>query len=143
MVPAEIVILQALPLTPNGKLDRRALPAPHQAKAEETAGEDPCNELERTIAQAWRETLNTERVGIHENFFDLGGHSVLVVQVHRKLRERLGRDISIIDLFKYSTISTLAEHLSREDGQPESKFDMIQDAAKRQKEARQRRNRGR
>jgi amino acid adenylation domain-containing protein len=111
MVPAAVVILDTLPLTRNGKLDRSALPAPRFGLR--TAHEQlPANGLERWMAEVWQELLGLPQVGVEDNFFDLGGHSLLITQVHRRLRERLGRDISIIELFEYPTIRSLTRHLA-------------------------------
>ena len=115
MVPAAFAVLEAWPLTPNGKIDRRALPAPEGLHLHlETADVAPQNELERTIATVWQEFLHVEKVGRHENFFDLGGHSLLLVQIHSTLRATLNRDITLIDLFRHPTISSLAKYLSQE-----------------------------
>jgi natural product biosynthesis luciferase-like monooxygenase protein len=111
MVPSAVVVLQAMPLTPNGKVDRRALPEPHAAPAMRPAAA-PENELEKTIAAIWREVLGLPQVGTSDNFFDLGGHSLLVVQVQRRLREACGREISITDMFRLPTIGALAAHLA-------------------------------
>lgn len=115
MVPAAFVVLDALPLTPNGKVDRRALPSPSQARpALEATYLPPQNEVERAIATVWQEVLGIEKVGVHDNFFDLGGHSLLMVQVRTRLRAVLPTDVSIVDLFKYPTISLLTRYVSQE-----------------------------
>ena len=110
MVPSAVVVLQAMPLTPNGKVDRRALPEPQSALALRPAAA-PANELEKTIAAIWQEVLGLPHVGTSDNFFDLGGHSLLVVQVQRRLRDACGREVSITDMFRLPTISSLAAHL--------------------------------
>jgi amino acid adenylation domain-containing protein len=113
MVPSAFVLLEALPLTPNGKLDRRVLPAPEGLRPElQALYVVPRTEIERMIATVWQEVLRIERVGLYDNFFDLGGHSLLLVQVHSKLREVFGEDLSIIDMFKYPSINALTKHLS-------------------------------
>ncbi len=112
MVPAAFVPLEALPLTPNGKLDRRALPAPEQARPDqEGTFVAPRNEVEGKIAAAWQETLGLERVGIDDNFFDLGGHSLLLVRLHSRLQELLGAELSLVDLFRFPTVASLAQFL--------------------------------
>jgi hypothetical protein len=112
MVPSAFVMLGALPLTPNGKLDRRALPPPDRAHPE-LGGTLPRTPGEETVAAIWREVLQLERVGVHDNFFDLGGHSLLLVRVHGRLRETFPRrDVSIVDLFRHSTVAALAAYLS-------------------------------
>jgi amino acid adenylation domain-containing protein len=113
MVPAALMALPALPLTPNGKLDVRALPAPAALRPELAAPyAAPESELERIIATVWRQALRVDKVGIHDNFFDLGGHSLLLAQVHARLREALGRELSLIDLFKNPTVHALAAALA-------------------------------
>ncbi|MHC5720227.1 MAG: AMP-binding enzyme, partial [Nostoc sp.] len=84
MVPSVFVLLKEMPLLPNGKVDRRVLPDQPQLNLEENIVA-PETELEQTIAIIWQEVLHVEKVGIHHNFFDLGGHSLLMVQVHSKL----------------------------------------------------------
>ncbi|MEX2209206.1 MAG: MupA/Atu3671 family FMN-dependent luciferase-like monooxygenase [Myxococcota bacterium] len=113
MVPALFVSLAALPLTPNGKIDRKRLPAPEQHKPRTLVQfVAPQNALEGTIAEVWREVLKVETVGAEDNFFDLGGHSLLVVQVHRALREKLPQPLSLTDLYRFPTIRSLAEFLA-------------------------------
>ncbi|HEX7186034.1 MAG TPA: amino acid adenylation domain-containing protein [Thermoanaerobaculia bacterium] len=113
LIPSELVFLEALPLTPHGKVDRRALPAPSgrgaRAEAEHVP---PRTEVERAIAAVWKEVLELERVGVRDSFFDLGGHSMALARVHVLLRERLGREIPIVDLFRYPTVAALAGHLA-------------------------------
>ena len=117
MVPALFVTLDAMPLTPNGKIDRKQLPAPEQQTARTQAPfVAPKNALETMIADAWRDTLKLENVGAEDNFFDLGGHSLLVVQVHRRLREQVPKPLSLTDLYRFPTIRTLAEFLANEGG---------------------------
>jgi len=110
MVPQHVLVLPALPLTPNGKVDRRALPDPQAAIAVRMAAA-PESALEKTIASIWAEALGLPGVGTSDNFFDLGGHSLLVVQVQRRLREACGREVSITDMFRLPTVRALAAHL--------------------------------
>ena len=114
MLPSAFVMLDTLPLLPNGKVDRKALPAAQRYRPElETAYQAPQTETERLIATVWQEKLQVEKVGIHDNFFDLGGHSLLVIQIHSKLREIFEQELSIVHLFKYPTINSLAKYLSQ------------------------------
>jgi amino acid adenylation domain-containing protein len=114
MIPSAFVTLEALPLTPNGKVDRRLLPETDGARPElEEVYVAPRSEIERAVAGVWREALKVERVGVNDNFFNLGGHSLLLVQVHSRLREVLQAEVSIIEMFKYPTVGALAEHMSR------------------------------
>ncbi len=118
MIPAAFVLLPALPLNANGKIDRNALPAPGQNWLASTASHiPPQTEMEQSIAAIWRELLHTERIGVHDNFFEIGGSSLLLIRMHSLLRTRIETDISVIDLFKYPTISTLAHYLTREHDQ--------------------------
>ncbi len=112
MVPSALVALPSLPMTPNGKIDRNALPAPRAAAPTPPAAVE--NALERTIAAIWSDLLGLDSVGVTDNFFDLGGHSLLVVQVQRRLREALGREVAITDMFRFATIRALADHLGGE-----------------------------
>ncbi|MEM7482576.1 MAG: amino acid adenylation domain-containing protein [Acidobacteriota bacterium] len=117
MVPARVVLLDALPLTPNGKIDRNALPSPER----EGGGEGfviPSAGLEETVAGIWCEVLALEAAGADDNFFDLGGHSLLLGRVRARLEEELGRSLSLVELFRYPTVATLAAFLrdGAEDG---------------------------
>jgi len=131
MVPAGFVLLPALPRSPNGKLDRRALPATDAQ--EEKKGPEPRTALERTIAAAWRETLQVEHVGLDDNFFDLGGHSLLVVRLHEHLRGVTRQDLPITELFRYPTIRALAAYLSQ-DGDAPASLEHVHERATRQRE---------
>jgi hypothetical protein len=113
MAPSAFVTLDSLPLTPNGKVDRRALPSPEGLRADLAAAYvAPRTELEQMIATVWQDVLGVEKVGIHDNFFDIGGHSLLVVQVHRKLQEILQRSFLMTEMFKHPTISSIVEYLA-------------------------------
>ncbi len=119
MVPAAFVILKEFPLTPNGKADRRALPAPNGLRPElDSPYVPPRTELERMIAAIWQSVLSLEITGMNDNFFDLGGDSLRMIQVHDTLREIVKQELTILDMFEYPTISSLAEYLSagRADG---------------------------
>jgi amino acid adenylation domain-containing protein len=114
MLPSTFVLLEALPLTPNGKIDRQALPAPDNLRPELTATyQAPQSQVEKTIAQIWQQVLKLEKVGIHDNFFDIGGNSLLLVQVNNKLREILQIDLSVVETFQNPTVKLLAQHLDK------------------------------
>ncbi len=113
MVPSAFVFLDELPLTGNGKIDRNALiklPAPNLTIGAAQSAE-PMSETERIVARAWQQALGIPSVGLTENFFDLGAHSLTVADAHAKLREALGREIALLDLFQFTTVDTLAAHL--------------------------------
>jgi AMP-binding enzyme/Phosphopantetheine attachment site/AMP-binding enzyme C-terminal domain len=111
MVPTTLLVLQAFPLTPNGKVDRRAFPEPRSTAVMPSMAV-PESQLEKRIATIWREVLGLPAVGMTDNFFDLGGHSLLIVQVLRRLHEVSAHEVSITDMFRLPTIRALASHLA-------------------------------
>ena len=112
-VPSAFVLLHELPLTASGKIDRKALPqATMVALKSDVSYIAPRDETERIIAAIWRDSLKVERMSVHDNFFDLGGHSLVVLQVQSKLREVLQKDIPIVAMFEHPTISSLATYLN-------------------------------
>jgi natural product biosynthesis luciferase-like monooxygenase protein len=116
MVPNDVVFLPAMPLTPNGKLDRKQLPAPAGAGQTESADYvAPENDLQETIVNIWQDTLKINKVGVNDNFFDLGGHSLLIVRVHQLLKAQVEKPISLTDLYRFPTIKSLTEFLSSDD----------------------------
>jgi acyl carrier protein len=108
MVPSGWLQMEALPLTPNGKLDRKALPAP-AAQSYARGYDPPQGELENQIAEIWAEILKVERVGRHDNFFHLGGHSLLVVRLASRLRQAFDVDVPINEVFARPVLSSMAE----------------------------------
>ena len=121
MVPSAFVFLPELPLTDNGKIDRKALlklPPPSIAvnasvgQPQNESSDQASNEIERIVAAAWQDALGITSVSMNDNFFDLGAHSLTVAEVQAKLQEALGREISLVDLFQFSTVSVLARHLA-------------------------------
>ena len=113
MAPGRFMFLESLPRT-NGKLDRTALPLPdHQRPELSTLYVRPRNDLEETIAQIWADVLALDRVGIHDNFLDLGGHSLAAMRVVTRLRDVLRAEISLVDVFENPTIAALAARLER------------------------------
>jgi amino acid adenylation domain-containing protein len=110
MVPEAFVFLDRLPLNANGKVDRKALPRPVFERSKDEAA-PPKSELQRRIAEVWCDLLRLEQVGLHDNFFDLGGHSLLLIQMEGRLRDALDREVQVIDLFRHPTVASLAELL--------------------------------
>lgn len=149
MIPSAFITLETLPLSPSGKVDRRALPAPEGLRPKlEAAYVMPQSETERFITQIWQQVLQVDKIGIHDNFFDLGGHSLLAAQIHSKLQEKFDREFSLIDLFQYPTIQTLAQYLNpeqqeksvSESGHDRAKRHLVREASmKQQRQLRQRR----
>jgi amino acid adenylation domain-containing protein len=110
MVPSAFVAVDRIPLTINGKVDRDALPLPTTA-ANVDDNAFVADDLERMVTETWRAALQTDRVGPNDNFFDLGGHSVLLMRVYSDLRQQVACQLSVTDLFKYPTVSSLAEYI--------------------------------
>ena len=113
MIPSAFVILDALPKNPNGKLDRRQLPRPTEEHYSHEVYQAPRNELEAKLVQIWQEMLELEKPpSIHDNFFLIGGHSLLAVGVVSKIEDEVGRRLPISVLFERPTISEIAEKLA-------------------------------
>jgi natural product biosynthesis luciferase-like monooxygenase protein len=118
MVPATIHRLDAMPQTPNGKIDRKALPAVSLTSApaaDAAAPVAPASDAEALVLDIWKRTLGTSQIGLRDNFFDIGGHSLLVIQVLKELREKSARPIQMTDLFRHTTVESLARFLQGED----------------------------
>ncbi|MGL5795317.1 MAG: phosphopantetheine-binding protein, partial [Waterburya sp.] len=112
MIPSAFVVLKALPLTANGKIDYQALPTPEQNRPElQQVYLAPRSLLEKQLAKIWAEVLGLERIGINDNFFDLGGHSLLITQLLAKVRNAFNVELPLKDLFNNPTIADLAERL--------------------------------
>jgi len=111
MIPARIETLRIFPRTANGKIDSHLLPAP---SAPIRQSRTAVGNLERQIAGVWQEVLGVTDVGVHDNFFDLGGRSLLLVRIQARLTERLKRRVSVLELFRRPTIHALATHLAQE-----------------------------
>jgi fengycin family lipopeptide synthetase D len=113
MIPASFVQLEQLPVTANDKIDRKALQNRKDddhllSKPVYTA---PSSHLEKRIADIWKQILGMDQVGIHDHFFDLGGNSLTIIGVNERLKEELEIDMSVVELFRYPTISSLAKHV--------------------------------
>ncbi|HEU4506951.1 MAG TPA: amino acid adenylation domain-containing protein [Pyrinomonadaceae bacterium] len=143
MVPSAYVALPALPLTVNGKLDRARLPDPQKnAQALPIKYEAPRNHVQRTIASIWQEELHLEKIGIHDNFFDIGGSSLTMARVFDRLQSTFGNRLKMVELFHYPTINTLAKYLSQDE--PETfRQTRVDQLVSRQKHARERQARAR
>jgi acyl carrier protein len=110
MIPSAFVMLEALPLTPNGKLDRRALPAPDTSQRSLEEGfVAPRTPTEKILAASWAEVLALEQVGIYDNFFEMGGNSLLATQVISRLREAFQIELPLRSLFEEPTVAYLSE----------------------------------
>jgi acyl carrier protein len=128
MVPAAVVVLERLPLTPNGKLDRKALPAPEYASAEDRYVA-PRTPVEEVLAEIWAEVLRLERVGVHDSFFDLGGHSLLIMRLLAGVQVTFNQELSIRTVFSMPTLEAMAAEIERriyEDVADMSEFEAAQ-----------------
>jgi amino acid adenylation domain-containing protein len=115
MVPSAFVRLEEFPLTPNGKVDRKALPSPNFTREVlENAFTPPRNEVEKVIANIWSQALKIEQVGIHDNFFDLGGNSLLAVRVFSEIEKVLNKKIPLNLIFQHPTIAALSDFSTSE-----------------------------
>jgi acyl carrier protein len=107
-VPSAFVFPDALPLTPSGKVDRDALPAPDRTRPDlEESFVAPRTSVESLLAEVWQEVLGVDRIGVYDNFFDLGGHSLLSIQVISRMEDRLGVRINPMDMIA-QTLGQLA-----------------------------------
>jgi len=109
MIPAALVAIESFPVNINGKLDQRALPEPDFNSSEEEYVA-PVTEPETTICDIWQDALGLDRVGVTDNFFRIGGHSILAIQVSHRMARALNCDVNVGDIFKYKTISQLLTH---------------------------------
>lgn len=112
-IPSAVIMLNAFPLTANGKVDRAALPTPSDTRPQlDHPFVPPQTETERTVAAVWQEVLGIQNAGIHDNFFDLGGHSLLIVLLHNRLKELFPKQLTIVDLFRHPTVASLSRVLN-------------------------------
>ncbi|UCH92154.1 MAG: amino acid adenylation domain-containing protein [Candidatus Aminicenantes bacterium] len=121
MIPSYFIPLEEIPLTKHGKVDLKALPGIRSSLVnQETAYAPPANEIEKLIANIWKDILKLEKVGMNENFFDLGGNSLDIIKVNSRLKEICEKDISVVSMFKYPTIRSLARYFSQPEGEEDT-----------------------
>ncbi len=137
MVPSGFVLLEQFPLTVSGKVDRKALlqMAAQQDEPVISAAVQPQTELESAIAEVWKEVLKKKQISVEENFFDLGGDSLLIVQVHARLRKALNREFPLVTIFEYPTVRSLAGHFGSEPHLKNARLEQWQNRANLQKKA--------
>jgi natural product biosynthesis luciferase-like monooxygenase protein/amino acid adenylation domain-containing protein len=145
MVPSAFVALEKLPLTPNGKVDRKALPSDGGLKVEEERNwAPPEDEAEQSIARVWGEVLGLESVGRESNFFDLGGHSLLLITARRRLEEIFCREVPVVEMFRHTTVRSLAKYLTGKEAEaagsaaPQPQLTIDKDLKQRRREVRKR-----
>ena len=140
MIPALFIHMKALPVSANGKVDRANLPDPGDSRPQLQAKYvQPRTELETTIGRIWKGVLGLNDVGVHDNFFDLGGHSLLLVQLQRQLQQTLQRSVELVHLFEFPTVASLAQQLDQQTHSNQA-FTDIQQRMRNQQSAIQQRN---
>jgi amino acid adenylation domain-containing protein len=137
MVPSAVIWLSSLPLTANGKIDREALPAPTY-DVRTAARVAPRSATEEAIAAIWEDVLKVPKVGVHDSFFDLGGHSLLLVQAHTRLRQVFDTSLTVAEMFQHPTVEALALRM-RQPRAAAGQFQGVQERARRHREALDRR----
>jgi len=116
MIPSQIIRLDEFPLTPNGKIDRQALPHPNHES--QSLYEAPRNKIEQQLTEIWSLIVECEKISIHDNFFDLGGHSILAIKLLNEIQKSFNQELSLTSLFQHPTIAQLAQQLSQFEVQP-------------------------
>jgi hypothetical protein len=117
LVPSQVIPLDAFPITVNGKVDRRALVVPTETTPVPSAAE-PATPTEQIVRRAWQHVLGRERIGRYDNFFEIGGTSLRLIEVHHLLTRMLEREIAVADLFAYPALHSLASHLDEQPARP-------------------------
>ena len=121
MVPSYFIKLEKIPLTGQGKLDRRALPRPGQSRIKlGTTYVAPKSSLEKAIVGIWQEVLKIDKVGIHDNFFDLGGNSFNILTLNTRLNTLTEKEIPLVDIFTYPTIDLFVKFLAKQEREREN-----------------------
>ena len=137
LIPNDYILMEEFPLNRSGKIDKHSLPPPGQHQQESKHFVAPAKGLQAMIADVWKEILHVEKVGIKDNFFDIGGHSLTLVQVHTALCKRLDQNISILDLFQHPSIESLTEFLGHPPSSSEQDQQEIEERADKARRRRQ------
>jgi len=114
MVPSAFVVLDSLPLTANGKLDRASLPPPDESAVLRPAYEEPVGEVEPRLARIWQELLGVERVGRQDHFFEIGGHSLALTRLSFQIKEQLGTELRIAQLYQMRSLEEMASCIEQQ-----------------------------
>ena len=112
MVPSVFIHLEKMPLTANGKIDISALPSPEGMRARFVKAQ---SDIEIKLTEIWEDVLGVDPIGVNDNFFDLGGHSLSIVQAQGKIKETMGVELNVVDMFRYPTISAFARFIENGD----------------------------
>ncbi len=115
MIPSYFVQVDKIPLTTNGKVNRKALEVYGEKMSIGVEYVAPKNEMEKIIAEVWKDVLILDKVGVQDNFFDIGGNSLFIVKANHKLKALIGKDVPLVDMFRYPTIDSFAKYLEQEE----------------------------
>ena len=140
MIPSVFIVLDSFPLTSNGKIDRKALPSPNEFLAASEVEEEleATSGLERQVATVWAQVLDREKIGVCDNFFDIGGHSLLAVELQIELQKSLRRKVSVLEIFQYPSVRSFVDHLSADSSNLEA-LKAVDERAEKQRAARAKR----
>ena len=130
MVPEHLIVLETMPLNRNGKIDRKALPEPEGFGQISTDYTAPRNHWESVLVKIWEEVLEVDRIGIDDNFFNLGGHSLKTIQIRSRLKQQIGVEVALKDFFEHQTVRELAPLLEAAQAGVEEKTERIVPAKK-------------
>ena len=133
MIPGYFMVIDEFPISVNGKLDRHSLPVPDTTQLGNAEFIEPDGDIEVKIAKIWQDLLGIRKVGVDDNFFEVGGHSILMAQLQQKLKDQVAVEASLVDLFRYPTIRSFSSFVT----QKESSSATIADVQKRVKKQRQ------
>ncbi|WP_437282988.1 amino acid adenylation domain-containing protein [Sorangium sp. So ce375] len=133
-IPCRVARVERIPRAPDGRVEVEALEEGSEGPAVRPPHVTPRDEAEQRVASVWRDVLQADRVGALDNFFDLGGHSLLVAQVQGRLEACFGRPVSAVEIFRYPTVRALAEHLSGAEGATPARGD-VEERARKQRDA--------
>ena len=143
MIPPAFSILDELPLTPNGKIDRKSLPEAEFLPTPKVMSASPITETENILASILKQVLQIEKVGIYDNFFDLGANSIHIIQIHSKIKDIFKKDIPITEIFRYPTIGDLDKYFSESNSNFQSNYKQLSRAESRKEKTKRRRQRSR
>jgi acyl carrier protein len=141
MVPRKFIFVHDLPSLPSGKLDHQALLVLARSRSSSGASfASPQTDMEKTIANIWQMALQADGIGLDDNFLEIGGHSLLMVEVAAKLQKELQLEVMVTELFEYPTVRALARHLSGGKESAAAAANEVQERAFKQKQAQQARD---
>lgn len=142
MIPAHLIEMETLPLNPNGKVDRHALPKPSTTRQTHAATlVAPRNAIEEQVSTLWCEVLEVNSVSVHDNFFDLGGDSLLLMQLHSGMEKQFGMQLPVVSLFTHTTVTAMAQLVTSDSAETTPQQSLTSRAALRRQRMQRRRKR--